>query len=120
MEIEIDDRLSERILSTGDLPDWLNKLNETFEDLDLKFAGGESSKEAMNRIVNVVEEVWKSEAENTIIVTHGNLMSLLLKHYDHKVGFEEWKKLSNPDVYLLNDQDGNVERVWREETVRER
>ena len=71
--------MSERILSTTDLPDWYEKLKETFNDAELKFEGGESSLEAMNRIVNVVDDVCKSEIENTLIVTHGNIMSLLLK-----------------------------------------
>ena len=53
----------------------------------------------MNRIVNVVDEVFKSETENTIIVTHGNLMSLLLKNYDNSFDFDCWKNLSNPDVF---------------------
>ena len=51
IKIEIDECLSERTLSTTDLPDWLEKLKATFNDLELKFQGGESSKEAMNRIV---------------------------------------------------------------------
>lgn len=28
-------------------------------------------------------------------------MSLLLKYYNMIFGFEQWQKLSNPDVYLL-------------------
>ncbi|MDN4494452.1 histidine phosphatase family protein [Ureibacillus aquaedulcis] len=116
IKIELDNRLSERILSTQDLPDWLEKLRATFDDLELKFEGGESSKEAMKRIVNVVDEVFKSESENTIIVTHGNLMSLLLKNYDHGFDFEHWKRLSNPDVFVLTCKNNVVqmERLWQE------
>ncbi|WP_342615496.1 histidine phosphatase family protein [Peribacillus frigoritolerans] len=82
LKIEIDERLSERTLSTTDLPDCFEKLKATFNDMELEFEGGESSQEAMNRIVSVVDEVFKSETENTIIVTHGNLMFLLLKNYN--------------------------------------
>ncbi|WP_371932606.1 histidine phosphatase family protein [Bacillus carboniphilus] len=57
LDMESDERLSERILSSSNLSDWYEKLKETFEDLELKFAGGESSQEAMNRIVNVIEDV---------------------------------------------------------------
>ena len=77
IEIEIEKKLAERVLSTKKLFDWLEKLRTTFEDMDLKFEGGESSQEAMKRIVEVVENVFKDETENTIIVTHGNIMSLL-------------------------------------------
>ncbi|MFJ8261183.1 histidine phosphatase family protein [Rummeliibacillus sp. NPDC094406] len=119
IKIEIDERLSERTLSTMDLPDWLEKLKATFNDLELKFQGGESSKEAMNRIVSVVDEVFKSESENTIIVTHGNLMSLLLKNYDNSFDFDCWKSLSNPDVFVLNytNNEVNMERLWKEELI---
>ncbi|WP_026679469.1 histidine phosphatase family protein [Fictibacillus gelatini] len=120
LNIEIDRRLSERILSTKDLPDWLEKLKATFNDLKLKFEGGESSQEAMNRIVCVVDEVLQSEVENTLLVTHGNLMSLLLRHYDSHFGFNGWRNLSNPDVFLLrfSNNEVKIERLWRE--VREK
>src|SRR5690606_27173268 len=34
VSLEIDDRLSERILSTENLPDWLDKLRLTYDDTD--------------------------------------------------------------------------------------
>jgi len=119
IKIEIDKRLSERTLSTTDLPDWREKLKATFNDLELKFQGGESSKEAMNRIVRVVDEVFKSESKNTIIVTHGNLMSLLLLNYDNSFDFDCWKNLSNPDVFVLcyTNNEVNMERLWQEELI---
>lgn len=79
INIEIDERLSERILSTCDLPDWYEKLRATFIDMELKFDSGESSNEAMKRIVQVVEETFKSQSEHTIIVSHGNIITLLKK-----------------------------------------
>ncbi|HWL27245.1 MAG TPA: histidine phosphatase family protein [Ureibacillus sp.] len=115
IEIETDSRLAERVLSTENLPDWFEKLKSTFDDLDLKLEGGESSREAMTRIVEVVDTVLNSEAENTILVSHGNLLSLLLKHYDNSFGFEEWRNMSNPDVYLLkyDGQEVTVNRLWK-------
>jgi 2,3-bisphosphoglycerate-dependent phosphoglycerate mutase len=115
IEVETDERLSERILSTKVLEDWLEKLQATYNDLNLKFDGGESTHEAMARVVRVVEEVLNGEAENTLIVTHGNLMSLLLKNYQSDFGFEQWKNLSNPDVFLLEFEENEVrlKRVWQ-------
>lgn len=107
--IEVDDALAERTLSSLDLPDWMEKLKATYEDLELKFEGGESSKEAMDRIVTVVEEALESDAENIIIVTHGNIMSLLLKNYKNSFGFEDWKNLMNPDVFLLSRGDRHAD-----------
>nr|WP_309098745.1 histidine phosphatase family protein [Fredinandcohnia onubensis] len=111
--IEMNHQLSERVLSTRNMPDWYEKLRETYENLDLTYDGGESSREAANRIIEVVDEVWKSDAENTIIVTHGGLLSLLLNHYDKNFGFEQWATLSNPDVYLLTSENQTtLERLW--------
>ncbi|WP_328699978.1 histidine phosphatase family protein [Chengkuizengella marina] len=119
IQIEIDNRLSERVLSIANLPDWFEKLKATFDDVKLKYEGGESSQEAMNRIAEVMDSVLTSEPENTIIVTHGNLMSLLLMKYNKEFGFECWKNLSNPDVFLLSNISNtknniSIERIWKE------
>lgn len=114
LEIEIDEKLTERVLSTKDSSDWKDKLRTTFEDVELKFEGGESSQEAKERIVDVVEKSFNDVFENTIIVTHGNLMSLLLNNYNENFGFEDWQNLTNPDVYVLRKIGNKVtyERLW--------
>lgn len=109
LSIEVDDRLAERTLSSVDLPDWMEKLKATYEDLELKFEGGESSREAMDRIVSVVEEAFETDAENIVVVTHGNIMSLLLRNYQESFGFEDWKNLRNPDVFLLSRGDRHAD-----------
>ncbi|WP_045524603.1 histidine phosphatase family protein [Neobacillus niacini] len=116
IEIETNELLTERVLSTHNLTDWFEKLKDTFDDLQLKFEGGESSKEAMKRIVEVVEGVFKSAHQNTIIVTHGNLLSLLLKHFNNEFGFDDWRNLRNPDVFLLKNENNKVtfERILME------
>jgi 2,3-bisphosphoglycerate-dependent phosphoglycerate mutase len=116
MDISIDDRLSERVLSTVKMPDWLDRLRNTYEDMELSFEGGESNREAMRRGVAALEDIIQGNAKSTVLVTHGALMSLLLKYFDEKIGFEEWKGLSNPDVYrVLIDEMGktNLERIWK-------
>ncbi|MFF2879281.1 histidine phosphatase family protein [Gottfriedia sp. NPDC057991] len=117
IDIVLEERLSERKLSSIDLPDWLEKLKATFEDMDLKFDGGESSQEATNRAISVIDEIIKSENQITIVVTHGNLMSLILKQFNKEFGFENWKKLSNPDLYLLKfkNNEFDFERLWQVE-----
>lgn len=116
IEIEMDDRLCERVLSTAFFPDWLDKLKATFDDMDLKYEGGESSNEAMNRIVRVVHDILASDFENTVIVAHGGIISLLLNYYDNSFSFEQWKGLSNPDVYqLIMLHNGFViKRLWKD------
>ncbi|PKG21738.1 histidine phosphatase family protein [Niallia nealsonii] len=114
LPIQADNRLSERVLSSVSYIDWLEKLEASFSDIELKFIGGESSREAMNRIVQVVDEVRKSKDKNVIIVTHGNIMSLLLNYYDKSFGFKQWEKLSNPDLFLLqvSEREYHVERFF--------
>jgi 2,3-bisphosphoglycerate-dependent phosphoglycerate mutase len=98
--IKLDERLIERVLCEGTNPDWQQHLETSFNDLDFSLAGGESSRAAMQRIVSVVDEVQGGTAI-TMLATHGNLMALLLKHFDDSIGFAHWKSLSNPDVYLI-------------------
>lgn len=115
-EIEIikDTRLSERILSTENYPDWLEKLKMTFQDKSLTFIGGESSNEALFRISSVFEEVINSSEENVMFVTHGAIMSLLLNSIDENFGFDQWQTLTNPDIYLIEVQEGEktFKRIW--------
>ncbi|MFC4354328.1 histidine phosphatase family protein [Chryseomicrobium palamuruense] len=101
IEIDTDVRLKERVLSQHSHPDWLEKLQATFKDSDLKYDSGESSNEATERIRAVVDEILESEYETVVLVTHGNLMSLLLREYTDEFGFNEWQTLSNPDAYLI-------------------
>jgi 2,3-bisphosphoglycerate-dependent phosphoglycerate mutase len=100
-EVIIDPRLRERVLSSLDLEDWMGKLEATYEDLELKFEGGESSHEAMRRGIECIEEVFERPGKSSIIVSHGALMSLIIKHYQKEFGFNEWKQMTNPDVYHL-------------------
>ena len=88
------------------------KLEDTFFDLHLKYDGGESSHEAMSRVCDVIEEL--GDGSQTVLVTHGNLMALLLKCYDERFGFEKWQALTNPDVFVvrIKDEDAAVERIW--------
>lgn len=111
LPIEVDDRLAERVLSTQDLPDWMEKLEESFGNEELKFAGGESGKEATGRAMAVLSEM----KDGTAAVTHGNLLGLLLKQIDAGYGFSEWQKLTNPDVYKVEIENGqlSMERIWR-------
>lgn len=115
--IEIEDRLSERILSTNNLSDWLAKLEETFNDRDVRYEGGETSREAAKRIVSVLEELLNGPGKTILIVTHGNLMSLLLNHFNPEFGFDQWKRLTNPDVYLLEFSNPLplVKRLWAQD-----
>lgn len=112
--IEIDEKLTERVLSTKDISNWKDKLRSTFENGGLKFEGGESSQEAKGRIVDVVENVFNDISEDTIIDSHGNLISILLNNFNKSFGFDDWQDLTNPDIYVLRKRGIKVtyERLW--------
>lgn len=101
LAVEVDDRLIERVLSPVPLDNWRASLAETFVNLDLSFAGGESSRTAMHRGVAVINEVAQQTKNPVAIVTHGNLMTLILKAFDQRIGYTEWANLKNPDIYLI-------------------
>ncbi len=115
-EIQVDHRLRERVLAAESHDDWMDRLEASFRDLELRLPGGESSREAMARGVAVVEELLGKPGECAVVVTHGNLMALILTHFAEDFGFEGWRGLGNPDVYELmapaGGREGTVRRVW--------
>jgi 2,3-bisphosphoglycerate-dependent phosphoglycerate mutase len=115
IEVIPDSRLSERILSTIDLTDWMDKLKETFVNEHVKFEGGESSAEAAQRGLAVINDCMNRKENKVAIVTHGNLLSLIIRNFKNDFGFHDWKALGNPDVFELKverEQHG-IERIWR-------
>lgn len=114
--LNLDARLSERILSTDNCPDWMEKLNASFEDMDLKFPGGESSREATQRVREVVSALLDSGANNAVLVSHGNLLALIIRSFDKDFGFKEWRAMTNPDVFELKhgtDGEFSIARIWK-------
>ena len=114
LRLETDDRLVERVLSARNLPDWRDHLRLSFDDLDYCLEGGESSRTAQARGTSVVREALATGAR-CVLVTHGNMLALILRSIDPTVGFDVWSKLSNPDVFALNvDDEGprGFSRVW--------
>ncbi|MFS1511472.1 histidine phosphatase family protein [Chengkuizengella sp. SCS-71B] len=116
IDIVFDNRLTERILSNKNNPEWRSMLKNTYDNLDLCYDGGESSMTAMSRAISVIDEVLSKEFKNIVLVSHGNLISLILKHYDDRFGFKEWESFTNPDVYLLSftQTPPNISRIWRD------
>lgn len=117
LPVETDGRLIERVLCGSALPDWREHLAASFTDLDWCLPGGESSRAAMARGVAALQDVLQHPASVSVVVTHGNLLALLLKHFDDATDFAGWKRLTNPDVYQAGHVDGTarVERVTRDE-----
>ena len=115
IEIKLDERLIEAALSTIDYSDWHSKLRETFSDFELSFEGGESSRAAAERAIAAVNDALLLDTAPVVVVTHGRLLTLILKHFDSKYGFEEWQRLTTPDVFriAIKEKEFQVDRIWR-------
>ncbi|RDI41239.1 histidine phosphatase family protein [Falsibacillus pallidus] len=114
IDITEDERLSERVLSGDDLPDWKEKLEQSFDDFSYVLPGGESSIDAYERAASILEQITASSEDNIVIVSHGNLTTLLLRYFDGRFGFKELMELTNPDVYHIHydGEKGEVKRIW--------
>ncbi|UJL48048.1 histidine phosphatase family protein [Virgibacillus sp. NKC19-16] len=114
-EIEIDERLKERILSVEPIDDWIEVLEQSFNDQHFALPGGESALDAVQRVNKVFESIYGNDnVKNAVIVSHGNLMALFLRQYDRDFGFKKWKELQSPDIYLIKYEKGyfSTECVW--------
>lgn len=115
ISIQQDPRLRERDLSSEPLSDVRKHLAATFEDFDLCLPGGESTRTAMARAAAALEEILQRPERTVAVVSHGNLTTLMLRHFDDTVGFETGQRLTNPDVYVVTlppDGPSTVLRAW--------
>lgn len=114
LKVYIDDRLSERVLSGVPLDDWQEKLKQSFVDFDLELEGGESHAAGMKRAVSILEEVLASNDDHIILVSHGNLTTLLIRYFNESFGFDDLMEMSNPDVFelIVGDEKAMLKRIW--------
>ena len=115
LTIHADARLNERTLSAEPLDNWQGIVRDSFDDYDLRAPGGESVREVLDRAWAALDEIFDADHAMPLVVTHGNLMALVLHSLDHTFGFEGWKSLSNPDVYMLRkarSSNMTFERIW--------
>lgn len=104
LTLETDIRLTERVLSPVNVPLWQQALKASFALPNLKLPGGESGLQAKARAEAAVEE-HRDDLGLTVVVTHGNLMALLLG-----LEYDGWAGLRNPDVWLI--QPGQPGKRW--------
>ena len=64
----------------------------------------QSVKPFLDKIIN---EFYDNK-QDLVLITHGNLLGMILKFYFKKeFKFENWKKMSMPDVYILEFNEKN-------------
>ena len=118
LPLHIEPDLRERTL--GRFPaelDFVAAVRLTWEDPAFAHPGGEANAAAQRRGVAVVQRLLaRHPGQQIVVATHGNLMALVLQHFDPDVDFEFWQTLDMPDVYELR-AEGDVAsftRMWQE------
>ena len=102
------------MLSTVNLEDWRDKLKQSFEDFELVFEGGESHSTAMNRAKSLLEDVLCSEHDHILLVSHGNMTTLLMRYFNESFGYDCLMEMTNPDVFelVVSSEKTMLNRIW--------
>lgn len=115
-EIVLEEDFKERLLAGEPIKDFSQAILKVWEDPSFSWPGGESNVSAQQRGVDALYRTLNAyEGKNIVVGTHGNLMVLMMNHFDKKYGYDFWKELDMPDVYKLifEEQDLiGVSRLW--------
>jgi 2,3-bisphosphoglycerate-dependent phosphoglycerate mutase len=116
LPIHIVPDLRERQLGDAPVEDFVKAVEATWDDPTFAYPGGESNCAAQRRGIAVVHKLREQyPAAHIVLSTHGNLLALLLQHFDPSIGFPFWKSLSMPDVYRLDlsvEGESAIRRLW--------
>lgn len=107
--------LRERKLSGTPVDDFFAAVRQTWDDPTTAHPGGETNAAAQRRGVAVVQRLRAQHpAAHIALATHGNLLALVLQHYDPDVDYEFWRALTMPDIYTLecSDEKPAITRLW--------
>jgi 2,3-bisphosphoglycerate-dependent phosphoglycerate mutase len=117
LPIHVECGLRERALGSGpSVDDFFAAVKQTWQDPSSAHPGGETNAAAQRRGVAVVQRLREQyPGEHLALSTHGNLMALIVQHYDPRVDYAFWKALTMPDVYELQLEGGqaSITRLWQ-------
>ena len=94
-------------------------IEKMWEDKDFKTEDGVSQTEHVNIIKveldKIFDNFYNSEYD-LILVSHGNSIGIILKYFFNiQFAFEDWKKISMPDMYFLEfDKENKVIKYKRQ------
>ena len=113
---QIETDLRERRLSEEPVADFLKAVEVTWDDFSYTHPGGESNSAAQQRGVAVLFRLDQlHQADHIVISTHGNLLAMMLHHFEPSIDFNFWKSMTFPDIYHLKiEADGQsvIHRLW--------
>ncbi|MFE7062009.1 histidine phosphatase family protein [Sutcliffiella sp. NPDC057660] len=115
-EVILEDGFRERQLSSSPVEDFQLAITKVWQEPSFSWEGGESNIAAQKRgVESTLKVIEKYEGKNIVIGTHGNIMVLIMNHFDDNYGFDFWKELSMPDIYKLTFEKADlieVKRMW--------
>tara|TARA_B100000989_G_scaffold230278_1_gene177125 strand:- start:544 stop:1140 length:597 start_codon:yes stop_codon:yes gene_type:complete len=80
-------------------------IKKMWEDENFFIEGHDSQKKHFEGIKKDLDKIiheFTAGSHDLVLVTHGNLLGMILKFYFNKnFGFDEWKRMSMPDLYIL-------------------
>ncbi|CAN7189779.1 histidine phosphatase family protein [Paenibacillus sp. LjRoot56] len=117
-EIKIVEDLRERHFSGEDdlIPTekFMSEMKRMFDDFDYTYPGGESNRACQQRAVVVLRDILKENKGKKIAIgTHGNVMTLMMNHFDATYGFDFLNQTVKPDIYKMQFNDLVLEEVTR-------
>lgn len=87
-----------------------------FQNFSFAFPEGESSEEAQKRAVKLILKILKKYAgKNIVIGTHGDIMTLMMNHFDPQYDYSFWRTTTMPDIYKVIFQGQKLvstTRLW--------
>jgi len=100
--ILIENDLRERKLCNSPRKDWKEILVRSWKDFSFSLPNCESGNECQRRIKDCISAlVGKFQNQTILLSSHGNAIALYLNSLDDTFGYQEWKKMKNPDIFEI-------------------
>ena len=86
-------------------------IEKMWSDKNFKVQNGSSQSEHVDKIKDelnqILDDFYKNDY-NLILISHGNSIGIILKYFlDTDFTFNDWKKISMPDMYCLSFNEEN-------------
>jgi 2,3-bisphosphoglycerate-dependent phosphoglycerate mutase len=98
--------------------DFFIAMKRTWQDPSFAYPGGETNAVAQLRgVVVLLRFLERYPGGHLVLSTHGNLMALVLKHFDPGIDYIFWKAMTMPDIYVLDLSQSDkpaISRLWKE------
>ncbi|WP_339276832.1 histidine phosphatase family protein [Paenibacillus sp. FSL W8-0426] len=116
LDIQVMEDLRERHFSDDMITDeeFEPAAKRMFEDPDYALPGGESNKVCQSRAVGVLKQILEDNKGKKIAIgTHGHVMTLMMNYFDSSYGLDFMNQTSKPDIYQLEFEEMELEKVTR-------